>query len=146
MPSETNQAIAELLERYLVVYTTLRAALTAAQQRMFHALARANFTADRGVRHYGQNQYGERIQASRRVTISAPTSASLSPPTFTIAEEPAAAEEEEAEQGEEEEKNKKKEKHRQQQALTHAILLHGYEKIPQKKSYHITYSNVMTHL
>lgn len=99
MPSEADQAIDELLERYLVLvdrYTTLRTALATAQQHMFHALARANFTADRGMRHHGQDQYDERMQASRRIAISA--AASSSPPTFTIAEEAPVAEAEEEEE------------------------------------------------
>ncbi|OAQ99143.1 hypothetical protein LLEC1_05843 [Akanthomyces lecanii] len=101
MPREADQAIDELLERYLVLvdeYTTLRAALAAAQQRMFQALARANFTADRGVRRFGQDQYDERMQASRRVAIStaaaaAPSSSSAPLPVFTVAEEELVAEE-----------------------------------------------------
>ncbi|KAJ4150981.1 hypothetical protein LMH87_011704 [Akanthomyces muscarius] len=123
-PSEADQAIDELLERYLVLvdqYTTLRAALTTTQQRMFHALARANFTADRGVRHYGQDQYDERMQASRRVAISAAASSSSSPPTFAIVQEFIAEEEEEDAEGQgkeddsvadrkEKEKKKKKKK------------------------------------
>ncbi|OAA79638.1 hypothetical protein LEL_03124 [Akanthomyces lecanii RCEF 1005] len=123
-PSEADQAIDELLERYLVLvdqYTTLRAALTRTQQRMFHALARANFTADRGVRHYGQDQYDERMQASRRVAISTAASSSSSPPTFAIVQELTAEEEEEDAEGQgkeddsvadrkEKEKKKKKKK------------------------------------
>lgn len=90
MPSEADQTIDELLERYLGLvdeYTTLRAALATAQQHMFHALARAHFTADRGAR-YGPDQYDERMQASRRVVISA---AAALPPTFCVAAPAASA-------------------------------------------------------
>lgn len=91
MPSEADQTIDELLERYLGLvdeYTTLRAALATAQQHMFHALARAHFTADRGAR-YGPDQYDERMQASRRVVISA--AAAALPPTFCVAAPTASA-------------------------------------------------------
>lgn len=90
MGSSADQAVDELLERYVGLvdqYTTLRDALAAAQQRTFQALARANFTADRGVR-FGQDQYDERMQASRRVTI---TPSATAAPTFTVTEEAAAA-------------------------------------------------------
>lgn len=64
-------------------YAALRASLSAAQQRTFHALARARFTVDRGG-GVGRNQYDERMQASRRVVVSRPAAA---PPTFAVTAE-----------------------------------------------------------
>ncbi|TQW00357.1 hypothetical protein IF1G_00288 [Cordyceps javanica] len=95
MSSEADQTIDELLERYLGLvdqYAALRAALGAAQQRTFHALARANFTADRGAR-FGRDQYDERMRASRRVAVS--YAAAGEPPTFAVTEEARDEEEEE---------------------------------------------------
>lgn len=61
-----------LLERYLGLldeYTTLRARLSQLQTGMFQHLARANFSAERGMR-YGPDFYDERMQALRQVSIS----------------------------------------------------------------------------
>ncbi|KAI7788021.1 hypothetical protein LA080_013326 [Diaporthe eres] len=71
-----------LLERYLALldeYTTLRARLSQLQTGMFQHLARANFSAERGMR-YGPDFYDERMQALRRVSIS--TEGGL--PIFTV--------------------------------------------------------------
>lgn len=71
--SDTNaNTVDALLERYLALldeYTTLRAELSRLQTATFQHLARANFTAERGVRH-GQDFYDERMQAMRRVAVS----------------------------------------------------------------------------
>ncbi|GJC95287.1 hypothetical protein CH63R_02776 [Colletotrichum higginsianum IMI 349063] len=61
-----------LLERYLVLldeYTTLRERLTRAQVGMYQNIARANFSAERGVR-YGPDYYDERMRASRVLAVS----------------------------------------------------------------------------
>ncbi|KAL1880661.1 hypothetical protein Daus18300_001273 [Diaporthe australafricana] len=61
-----------LLERYLILldeYTTLRTKLSQLQTGMFQQLARANFSAERGMR-YGPDFYDERMQALRQVSIS----------------------------------------------------------------------------
>jgi hypothetical protein len=61
-----------LLERYLGlldVYTKLRSTLTALQINVYQGIARANFSAERGIR-YGQELYDERMQASRSLTIT----------------------------------------------------------------------------
>lgn len=71
-----------LLERYLALldeYTTLRARLSQLQTGMFQHLARANFSAERGMR-YGPDFYDERMQALRQVSIS--TEGGL--PIFTV--------------------------------------------------------------
>jgi hypothetical protein len=60
-----------LLERYLALlheYTTLRERLSHLQSDIFHGIARANFTAERGLR-YGRDQYDDRMQASRVLRI-----------------------------------------------------------------------------
>lgn len=60
-----------LLERYLALlneYTTLRERLSHLQSGVFHGIARANFTAERGLR-YGRDQYDDRMQASRVLSI-----------------------------------------------------------------------------
>ncbi len=74
-PETETQAIDRLLEAYLALldeYTTLRAALNTRQADLYHSLARANFSADRGIRYYGQDYYDERMQAGRRLTITQP--------------------------------------------------------------------------
>jgi hypothetical protein len=78
-PTETIDA---LLAHYLTLldeYTTLRASLNTLQAGVYQSLARANFSAERGVRHYGQDYYDERTQASRRVHITLGSSSSNSP-------------------------------------------------------------------
>ncbi|KAM0285299.1 hypothetical protein ACHAQH_001488 [Verticillium albo-atrum] len=63
--------IDQLLERYLGLldqYTALRAALNDAQSAMYQNLARANFSAERGVR-YGPDYYDERMQATRVLVV-----------------------------------------------------------------------------
>ncbi|GKT43941.1 uncharacterized protein ColSpa_04122 [Colletotrichum spaethianum] len=65
--------IDSLLERYLVLldeYTVLRERLGKAQVGMYQNIARANFSAERGVR-YGPDYYDERMRASRVLDISA---------------------------------------------------------------------------
>ncbi|GJC86588.1 hypothetical protein ColLi_09426 [Colletotrichum liriopes] len=62
-----------LLERYLVLldeYTILRERLGKAQAGMYQNIARANFSAERGVR-YGPDYYDERMRALRILDISA---------------------------------------------------------------------------
>lgn len=80
MDSDTIDA---LLERYLALldeYTSLRARLSQLQTGMFQHLARANFSAQRGMR-YGPDFYDERMQALRQVSIST-TEGRL--PIFTV--------------------------------------------------------------
>ncbi|WYZ40490.1 hypothetical protein EsH8_IV_000831 [Colletotrichum jinshuiense] len=65
--------IDSLLERYLVLldeYTVLRERLSKTQAGMYQNIARANFSAERGVR-YGPDYYDERMQASRILSVSA---------------------------------------------------------------------------
>lgn len=64
--------IDSLLERYLGLldeYTKLRSSLTDLQSRIYQNIARANFSAERGVR-YGQDLYDQRMQSSRALVIS----------------------------------------------------------------------------
>ncbi|KAK4040884.1 hypothetical protein C8A01DRAFT_35056 [Parachaetomium inaequale] len=71
-PQPQTEQIDALLQHYLALldeYTTLRAYLTALQTALFQDLARANFSAERGVRHYGRDYYDERMQAGRRVRV-----------------------------------------------------------------------------
>ena len=61
-----------LLERYLALvdeYTKLRSQLGQLQINMYQNIARANFSAERGIR-YGPDLYDERMQALRQVNIS----------------------------------------------------------------------------
>ena len=63
--------IDSLLQRYLLLldeYTRLRTQLSTLQASVFRDIARANFSAERGLR-YGQDQYDERMQALRTVRI-----------------------------------------------------------------------------
>ncbi|VUC21426.1 unnamed protein product [Clonostachys rosea] len=67
-----QKRIDSLLESYLEFldeYTRLRAQLSKLQAGVFQNIARANFSAERGLR-YGQDQYDERMQASRLLKIS----------------------------------------------------------------------------
>lgn len=71
MATDTD-TIDALLERYLSLldeYTTLRTKLGQLQTGMFQHLARANFSAERGMR-YGPDYYDERMQTTRQVEIS----------------------------------------------------------------------------
>ncbi|KAK8872804.1 hypothetical protein PGQ11_003318 [Apiospora arundinis] len=77
--------IDHLLEQYLHLlheYTSLRAELNKLQTGIYQNLARANFAAERGLR-YGQDQYDDRMQASRRVVVAPLPSLSVCP-TFEV--------------------------------------------------------------
>lgn len=66
-----QEHIDSLLHRYLLLldqYTTLRARLSALQSSLFRDIARANFSAERGLR-YGQDQYDDRMQALRVLSV-----------------------------------------------------------------------------
>ncbi|KAG6046154.1 hypothetical protein E4U39_001598 [Claviceps sp. Clav50 group G5] len=72
-PNQTHlqDQIDLLLQRHLILldqYTHLRAHLSRLQSSTFQDLARANFSAPRGQR-FGQDQYDERMRASRRVRL-----------------------------------------------------------------------------
>lgn len=72
LTSTPTDDIDALLERYLHLldeHTQLRTALTDLQSRMYQNIARANFSAERGVR-YGQDLYDQRMQSSRRLVIA----------------------------------------------------------------------------
>ncbi|KAK8114905.1 hypothetical protein PG999_006974 [Apiospora kogelbergensis] len=74
-----------LLEQYLHLlheYTRLRAELNKLQAGIYQNLARANFAAERGLR-YGQDQYDDRMRASRRVVVAPLPSLSVCP-TFEV--------------------------------------------------------------
>lgn len=61
-----------LLERYLGLideYTKLRSSLSDLQSRVCQNIARANFSAERGVR-YGQDLYDQRMQSLKRLVIT----------------------------------------------------------------------------
>ncbi|KAM7223902.1 hypothetical protein V8F06_000918 [Rhypophila decipiens] len=69
-----DSTIDTLLQRYLVLldeYTTLRSKLNQLQSGIYQNIARANFSAERGIR-YGQGYYDERMQALRRVVVIQP--------------------------------------------------------------------------
>jgi coiled-coil domain-containing protein 115 len=75
-----------LLERYLHLldqYTSIRRELGNLQTGTYQNLARANFSAERGMR-FGQDFYDERMQASRLLSISVDDQGV---PTFTLAKE-----------------------------------------------------------
>jgi len=79
--TETN--IDALLERYLGLlddYTNLQAKLASLHSGVYQNLAKANFSAERGIR-YGQDYFDDRMHASRTVSISRqdPASPSASP-------------------------------------------------------------------
>lgn len=75
--------IDRMLERYLGLvdeYTKLRASLTALQTSIYQNIARANFSAERGVR-YGQDLFDERMQRSRSLKI---TQGEAGTPSFEV--------------------------------------------------------------
>ncbi|KAI0148494.1 hypothetical protein GGR57DRAFT_242665 [Xylariaceae sp. FL1272] len=76
--ADEQTKIDTLLERYLHLlheYTTLRSELNSLQTGIYQSIARANFSAERGV-WYGRDFYDERMQASRLVSTS------LEPPSL----------------------------------------------------------------
>jgi coiled-coil domain-containing protein 115 len=78
-----TKSIDELLEQYLGLldeYTRLRSSLSSFQANIYHDIARANFSAERGLR-YGQDQFDDRMQAIRRVQI---TAGDVGPTSFII--------------------------------------------------------------
>jgi hypothetical protein len=82
--SSDQHHIDQHLQRYLVLldeYAQLRKELSKVQSDIYHNIARANFSGERGLR-YGQDQYDERMRASRRVAI---TSSENEVPNFAVA-------------------------------------------------------------
>lgn len=76
--------IDELLERYLELvdeYSRLREDLSRLTRGVYHDIARANFSTDRGMR-YGQDHYDDRMQATRRLDIS--VNGKIQVPSFSI--------------------------------------------------------------
>ncbi|KAI9167382.1 Coiled-coil domain-containing protein [Paramyrothecium foliicola] len=76
--------IDELLVQYLALldeYTKLRQELSKLQASVYQDIARANFSAERGLR-YGQDHYDDRMQALRRLEI---TAGEADVPAFVIA-------------------------------------------------------------
>ena len=68
---DLQEHIDELLERYLGLldeYTQLREEMNRDLSGVYQNIARANFSAERGMR-YGADQFDQRMQASRRVAI-----------------------------------------------------------------------------
>lgn len=68
----SQEHIDELLVRYLGLldeYTALRQELSKVQASVYQNIARANFSAERGLR-YGQDHYDERMQATRRLELT----------------------------------------------------------------------------
>ncbi|KAM0349353.1 hypothetical protein ACHAPU_003762 [Fusarium lateritium] len=66
-----QQHIDQLLQRYLGLldeYTQLRQSLSQLQSSVYQNIARANFSAERGMR-YGPDHYDERMQATRLLSI-----------------------------------------------------------------------------
>ncbi|KAI9897119.1 hypothetical protein N3K66_008141 [Trichothecium roseum] len=66
-----QENIDDLLVKYLNLldqYTSLRGQLSSLQTDVFHNIARANFSAERG-RRYGQDHYDERMQAIRTLEL-----------------------------------------------------------------------------
>ncbi|KAL6850990.1 hypothetical protein ACO1O0_008116 [Amphichorda felina] len=84
--------IDSLLERYLALldeYTRLRDRLSRLQSGVYHNIARANFSAERGLR-YGQDQYDDRMQASRLLRIQVDGGGRDGVPSFGVADAAAA--------------------------------------------------------
>ncbi|RDA91494.1 hypothetical protein CP533_4574 [Ophiocordyceps camponoti-saundersi (nom. inval.)] len=76
--------IDRLLQRYLGLldqYTELRAQLSTLLARVYQDLARANFSAERGMR-YGESYFDERMRATRLLSLNKDDAGR---PVFTIA-------------------------------------------------------------
>ncbi|POR37150.1 Uncharacterized protein TPAR_02678 [Tolypocladium paradoxum] len=85
-----QQHIDQLLQRYLGLvdeYTRLREELSRLQADAYQNIARANFSAERGLR-YGRDQYDERMRATRVLSIGVDAS---DVPTFAMARAAASA-------------------------------------------------------
>ncbi|RDA84263.1 hypothetical protein CP532_1972 [Ophiocordyceps camponoti-leonardi (nom. inval.)] len=68
---QQQQNIDRLLQRYLDLldqYTKLRAQLSTLLTRVYQDLARANFSAERGMR-YGESYFDERMRATRLLSL-----------------------------------------------------------------------------
>ncbi|KAK0748736.1 hypothetical protein B0T21DRAFT_27578 [Apiosordaria backusii] len=116
----STSKIDSLLQQYLSLlheYTILRAHLSTLQSSLHQHLARANFSAQPGIRYYGQDYYDERMQATSRLeTIISPLS---NTPEFKLVKLPPAAAAAKPEQPENEpaqgKNNSSEEKQQQQQ-------------------------------
>ncbi|PHH74636.1 hypothetical protein CDD82_4842 [Ophiocordyceps australis] len=89
---QQQQTIDEALTKYLDCldrYALLRESLADLQAQTFGSIARANFTADRGVRH-GQEYYDGRMRASRMLHICVPCQDG--PPVYSMTSAVAAQE------------------------------------------------------
>ncbi|KFH40742.1 hypothetical protein ACRE_085610 [Hapsidospora chrysogenum ATCC 11550] len=78
--------IDSLLERYLALldeYTRLRDRLSRLQSGVHQNIARANFSAERGLR-YGQDQYDGRMRASRVLDIRVEQQQGTGVPSFGV--------------------------------------------------------------
>lgn len=85
--------IDSLLERYLALldeYTRLRDRLSRLQSGIYHNIARANFSAERGLR-YGRDHYDDRMQASRLLRIQVDGGGREGVPSFGVVDAAAAA-------------------------------------------------------
>jgi hypothetical protein len=85
-----QQQIDQYLERYLVLldeYTQLRRDLSGLQSQVYQNIARANFTAERGMR-YGQDHYDDRMQSILSLKIT-PSAAGV--PVYVLEKPPVAA-------------------------------------------------------
>jgi coiled-coil domain-containing protein 115 len=72
MELDRQTHIDSLLEKYLFLldeYTSLRLQLSNLQASTYQNIARANFTAERGLR-YGQDHYDQRMQSARSLRIA----------------------------------------------------------------------------
>ncbi|PTB72848.1 hypothetical protein M440DRAFT_1405303 [Trichoderma longibrachiatum ATCC 18648] len=81
---QQQEHIDALLERYLSLldeYTRLRQDLSKLQSGVYQNIARANFTAERGMR-YGRDHYDERMRATRVLRID--DEAGQGVPKFTV--------------------------------------------------------------
>ena len=83
-----------LLERYLALldeYTRLRDRLSRLQSGVHQNIARANFSAERGLR-YGQDQYDGRMRASRVLDIRVEQQQGTGVPSFGVVDATTTAE------------------------------------------------------
>lgn len=97
MAAQQDQ-IDSLLQRYLGLldeYTELRAQLSTLMAGAYQDVARANFSAERGMR-YGESHYDQRMRATRRLSVR---EGEAGEPTFATVPNPEAAEEDWVEAG-----------------------------------------------
>ncbi|KAF4123238.1 hypothetical protein GMORB2_6788 [Geosmithia morbida] len=126
-----DSVIDALLERYLILldeYTTLRSRLVRLQSSVHQSIARANFSAERGLR-YGQDQYDGRMKASRVLEIEGLDGDAAQVPSFKAVKVKEEAEQQQAEgskqEGEEKEAEEEEDRRKKKNTSNNPLRWFG---------------------